>query len=354
MLTEWSDKRRKRLLILDGYLKDSVPQLQTSRVGDKVVRLKVHVSRSTCKQEDMTYEQVTPFLDASNVSSVGLTERKEQGTREGGVRRKRYLAGGSCRYLFGTTAVDVVEVLSEAIASVANIEVEVKGQGDSSSAAVNHLIARYSTDTTGGQLPLSRYVASELAQRTDRSVLKRLLLQDDQLYPAVKGHLFEAFFFDEIKKGLRRGLPGNSDGLRSVDALSCRRVCLRPLNPLHGGYDAVIVNKTVRVIEFVHLTMAKEHSLKLNFFLGALRALGIAQDAGRKVKIVFVTERLSSFRISRVEHAGALKRYGWQQGNDKEQAEVVSIDYDYCASSKLRIARGSTSISAACPSIKLR
>eukprot|EP00960_Hanusia_phi_P002448 71359-Hanusia_phi.AAC.1 len=88
--------------------------------------------------------------------------------------------------------------------------------------------------------------------------------------------------------------------------------------------------------------MAKEHSLKLNFFWEQLRALGIAPDDGCKVRIVFVVphERLSSFRISSVKHPGALESYGWQQGREKEQAEAVSICYDYCTSSKLRKARG--------------
>eukprot|EP00960_Hanusia_phi_P044793 756815-Hanusia_phi.AAC.2 len=62
-----------------------------------------------------------------------------------------------------------------------------------------------------------------------------------------------------------------------LDQLPGGRTCVQPFNELQGGYNGVLVDKRKRVVQFVHVTTARQHSFKLSFFLQSLQALGVPE-----------------------------------------------------------------------------
>ncbi|EKX38477.1 hypothetical protein GUITHDRAFT_115440 [Guillardia theta CCMP2712] len=377
MLEEWQDYK-KGLVVLDGFLRHeshhvdfldacrkwlladrenrrvvvatSMSSRGKSRLeDDNRVNLQQHTVVSWTEREylkavewDVFYQRVACMLEEDeSAASMGLKTWKKNRSRREKIKLKYYLAGGSCRFMFETPASLVKERLDEALSFCSNLEVVFSGiVGDSSPQAVNHLIACFKYNGESNWMPVSKYVATKLAEAAELDTLKRLFSRYGASNPTTRGLLFELFFFKKIKLGLSLRYRGSQevrqwegcpvitfDAKGGMQTLPAERTCLKPVNPLQGGYDAIIVEPRGKLVEFVQVTEADVHSFKLAFFAEALTGLGIPA-AGWKVRVVFMVpqDRLESFRIGKIKGCGALEEYGWKGGQEERQAEVAGMD----------------------------
>eukprot|EP00960_Hanusia_phi_P065147 766003-Hanusia_phi.AAC.1 len=293
------------------------------------------------KHEEL-YKLVEPYLDIDpKAMFLDGRDTTSGSIKEGKVRCKYYLAGGSCRYMFEQTGQAVTEELNAAVSKASDISGIFRGNvGSSSQVIVNRLISIFVYEQglykAISWMPVSRYAARILAVKAEVSVLKQLTSEYGMRHSAMKGLLFEMLFF----KGLNAGMTltyRNDDKqpdywepcnilsfaeLPRMQTLARGRTCLQPYCEFQGGYDGVIVDKENRQIQFVQVTIAAKHSFKLSFFLKALEALGVP-TTGWKVRIIFVTvrQRLASLQIGPVKDRGALEKYGWKKGQEEEKAE---------------------------------
>ena len=149
--------------------------------------------------------------------------------------------------------------------------------------------------------------------------------------PILEGVLFEMLFFARIKQ-----MPGplkltTSQGediewsrceVESFDPADAyeagektkERVCLKPVAWNQGGYDAVIVDRSSKLVRFVQVTSRETHDLKLRYFSDCLDSLSIQGWEQWKLEIVFVVpkDNVERFRVSNVEDEDTLSRYGWR------------------------------------------
>eukprot|EP00960_Hanusia_phi_P033735 750625-Hanusia_phi.AAC.1 len=93
----------------------------------------------------------------SNVGSARLefAIARGGGTSEDRIRSKRYLAGGSCRFMFQSTGPQLTEELARSLSNAADLELILQGNNlKFCSLSANRLMARYSTEHPLGCLPL--------------------------------------------------------------------------------------------------------------------------------------------------------------------------------------------------------
>jgi len=111
-------------------------------------------------------------------------------------------------------------------------------------------------------------------------------------------------------------------------------VCLKPLAWNQGGYDAVIVDWSSKLVRFVQVTCREAHDLKLRYFSDCLDSLSIEGWEQWKLEIVFVVpkDNVERFRVSKVEDEDALSRYGWRGGEEGSEMCVVGLDPRPCGS----------------------
>ena len=158
------------------------------------------------------------------------------------------------------------------------------------------------------------------------------------------GYLLEMLFFEEVRRDLSITYRGSSepevlkacnlvvifDPSQDTVSLPHTRVCLKPISEFQGGYDAIIVDQDDKVVQFFQLTVARDHSLKLSYFLTALEALRIPPGGIWTIRIVFVElpENEMLFRIAPVKDDGALEQYMWKKGEELSMVQVASIDFN--------------------------
>ncbi|EKX33079.1 hypothetical protein GUITHDRAFT_120739 [Guillardia theta CCMP2712] len=377
MLEEWQDYK-KGLVVLDGFLRHESHHVdfldacrkwlladrenrrvvvttsmssrgKTNDEADNRVNLQEHTVVSWTESEyleavewDDFYQGVACMLEEDeSAASMGLKTWKRNRSEREKIKLKYYLAGGSCRYMFETPASLVKQRLDTALRFCPNLEIIFNGNiGDSSPQTVNRLIACFEYNGESNWMPVSKYVATKLAEAVELDTLTRLFSKYGASNPTTRGHLFELFFFKKIKYGLSLRYRGSQeltqwegcpvitfDAKGGMQTLPAERTCLKPVNPLQGGYDAIIVEPRGKLVEFVQVTEANVHAFKLAFFAEALTGLGIPA-AGWKVRVVFMVPResLEAFRIGQITGSGALEEYGWKRGQEGRQAEVAGID----------------------------
>ncbi|EKX41856.1 hypothetical protein GUITHDRAFT_112000 [Guillardia theta CCMP2712] len=377
MLEDWQDYK-KGFVVLDGYLRHEShhrdfldacrkwlladrenrrvvvatsmsPRGKINDEADNRVNLQQHTVVSWTESEyleavewDVFYQRVACMLEEDeSAGSIGLKTWKRNRSRREKIKLKYYLAGGSCRYMFETPASLVKPRLDTALRLCSNLEIIFSGNmGDSSPQTVNHLIACFEYNGESNWMPVSKYVATKLAEAVELDTLTRLFSKYGVRNPTTRGLLFELFFFKKVQYGLSLRYRGSQeltqwegcpvitfDAKGGMRTLPAERACLKPVNPLQGGYDAIIVEPRRKQVEFVQVTEADVHSFKLAFFAKALTGLGIPA-AGWEVRVVFMVlpERLEDFRIGKITGCGALEEYGWKRGHEGRKAEIASID----------------------------
>eukprot|EP00960_Hanusia_phi_P058467 763895-Hanusia_phi.AAC.8 len=383
ILSDWSDGK-KHLLILDGYwsfddkhhnvymtcLSWNKKDRQNRRFvavssmifrpkayseEDRENNLKEHIVPSWTMEEyqeavkhEELYNLVEPCLDVYTCTAfLG----KEHVTKDNRMRCKYYVAGGSCRYMFDMKTSKVFSELDYAIARASDISAIFQGNSKfSAQKSINRLIASIPTHNLRWScfIPVSRYVATELAPSVHLSLLKSQI-DSGIAYRAREGFLLEMLFL----KGLSTGslhvtcrdttesklwkpyyIIEGFTGLKGHQLPSLACICWKLLGELDGGYDYVLVHYDKRTVDFVMLTVAERRSLKLSLLSQTLVDLRIPQGRGWKVDIIFITPKrtLATFAIEALEDSGALKEYGWEAGKEKDKVKVACFELRYSVS----------------------
>ncbi|EKX49562.1 hypothetical protein GUITHDRAFT_67655 [Guillardia theta CCMP2712] len=382
LLLEGLSDGKKSLLVLDGYLthqeshtralvacirwRDADRQnrrlvVVTSMASrgkaydeeDREMGLKEHIVASwrideylEAVQFDEFYSKVAPTLEMNVTGeALGFKMTTRPRSKEERVRHKHYLAGGSCRYMFDMTAAEVLRSLDLALQSAPNLQDLFRGHvGASSGDMTNRLIATMVTQEKVVRFPVSKYVASNLAASVGAVDILRRMLTAFRGPRAMHRYLLEMLFFEKVRRDLSITYRGSSepevlkacnlvvifDPSQDTDSLPHTRVCLKPICEFQGGWDAIIVDQDDKVVQFFQLTVAKDHSLKLSYFLTALKALGIPAGEIWTIRIVFVVppEDGMLFRIASVKDEGALEQYMWKKGEERSMVQAASIDFN--------------------------
>ncbi|EKX35592.1 hypothetical protein GUITHDRAFT_79695 [Guillardia theta CCMP2712] len=386
ILREWTQSDKKYLVSLDGYqqgshesvLTECVLWLHQDRANRRVVITTSMNSRAKKKPEQDRNEKVEElmvyswtleeYLEAIRhelfyVSVAGVMEwslesnvtEAEKRSRE--VESKFQIVGGSCRYMFEHTTEKAINDLRQAMDSVADYKKLIDmSMGDTSDQFVNRLQGKYRMGSQVYWTPVSRFVATELAQRLGESFVREIEeLSGIAANPTLKGVLFEMLFFARIGREpglqvlLRSGRESEPPGvpekwdrweLYAVKDLDTSeidearrngmtRMCLKPLKWNQGGYDAVIVDWNKTSVCFVQVTIAETHDLKLRYMSECLDSLGVEPGGNWEVRIVFIVkkENLYKFAVRHVENKDILlRKYGWAYSQEEIDANVVGMD----------------------------
>ena len=385
ILREWTQSDKKYLVSLDGYqqgshesvLTECVLWLHQDRANRRVVITTSMNSRAKKKPEQDRNEKVEElmvyswtleeyleairhelfYLSVAGVMGWSLeSDVTEAEKRSREVESKFQIVGGSCRYMFEHTTEKAINDLRQAMDSVADYKKLIDmSMGDTSDQFVNRLQGKYRMGSQVYWTLVSRFVATELAQRLGESFVREIEeLSGMAANPTLKGVLFEMLFFARIGRepGLQvllrsgresepQGVPEKWDrwdlyavkylGTSEIDEArrnGMTRMCLKPLKWNQGGYDAVIVDWNKTSVCFVQVTIAETHDLKLRYMSECLDSLGVEPGGNWEVRIVFIVkkENLYKFAVRHVENKDILRKYGWAYSQEEIDANVVGMD----------------------------
>ncbi|EKX34136.1 hypothetical protein GUITHDRAFT_119691 [Guillardia theta CCMP2712] len=348
MLWRRRDMENRRLVVttsMGARIKVYSEQDMIERIKEMKVYSWMLEEYKEAVKHDLLYKNVANMVGTSlGTRNTMRKQETEQERRAREVESKYQIVGGSCRYMFQYTTAEAIEQLHFAMASVDNFETLMDSKtGDRAKRMVNRLHAMYRVGDNVHWGLLSRFVATELAQRLGEAFVRKI----EQLVgiaenPILRGVLFEMLFFARIgnEQGLRvtsrtgEEVHWESYAVKTFDPTQLytsgieRSVCLKPIAWNQGGYDAVIVDLRERIVRFVQVTAASKHDLKLQYFADCMDALSIERWDQWKMEIVFVVtkDNLAKFSLSEVVEEGALARYGWRAGEEASKACVVGMD----------------------------
>jgi hypothetical protein len=286
-------------------------------------------------------------------------------SKEDNIRQKFFVAGASARYMFDFTTSDAIERFNYAIERVADFT-NLLDLGNASDNVVHRLVGI----KDGRMVFVSRFVAQQLAFNVGVQKFDNFVEQyRQQLNPSMIDWLFEMRFFALLN--LHGGLAYTMDGKQCVwpnehVALfdSCdpdlnlfkarRNMWLKPINWKQGGYDAVRLiftkeetsdhgrHKCYFDLEFVQVTKADSHSLKLQYFNQLITNIN-SKDKGmlycdnsyldnqfvfEKLRIFIVNPNGTVTRIpaGKIEGTGTLTPFNWKKGQEEHMVEYAEID----------------------------
>ncbi|EKX43549.1 hypothetical protein GUITHDRAFT_110355 [Guillardia theta CCMP2712] len=323
---------------------------------EKVKEMKVYSWTLEEYQDAAKYDLL--YMSVAEAMGTSLGKRKqtrrreteeERRTRE--VESKYRVAGGSCRLMFEYTTEEAIESLRDAMSDVDDFPSLMEfSTGEQSKRFVNLLHGKHRIGKKVYWGLVSRFAATELAEKLGESFVRKIQeLTNMAENPVLRGVLFEMLFFARIKQ-----MPGplklttiqggdvewSRCEVESFDPTdvyeagenSKERVCLKPVAWNQGGYDAVIVDWSSKLVRFVQVTSREAHDLKLRYFSDCLDSLSIEGWEQWKLEIVFVVpkDNVERFRVSKVEDEDALSRYGWRGGEEGSEVCVVGLDPRPC------------------------
>ncbi|KAI9982650.1 hypothetical protein PInf_008626 [Phytophthora infestans] len=243
--------------------------------------------------------------------------KKEAAERIKLLQEKYFVAGGSARLMFEVTTATAIEALDKALVEPSNIETYLQGfVGDSSSGAVNRLLARYNSPHGYDVRLVSEYVVRHFATAMGPRLVQKFA-RACNVNPSTDGFILEAWFFAQLShNGLTWSVYVESALQRrkwerssivffdpdkypigvSLDAPKW----VAPVKWNQGGYDAVFIDKAAHLVRFVQVTRAKCHAFDGKYFIDLLNGL-VAGDLNQVavVELYFVVPmaRLETFRL---------------------------------------------------------
>ena len=380
-LMGWGEVSEKHLLSLDGYMEENPDHnnmisicmlwrrqdwenrrlVITTSMGartkvyseqdmiEKIEEMKIYSwmleEYKEAVKHDLLYKSVANMMGISlETRNTIRRQETEQERRAREVESKYQIVGGSCRYMFQCTTAEAIKQLCFAMASVDNFEMLMDLKtGDRAKLMVNLLHGMYRIGDNVHWGLVSRFVATELAQRLGETFVRKIeQLAGIAKNPILGGVLFEMLFFARIgnEQGLRvtsrtgEEASWESLAVKTFDPTQLytsgieRSVCLKPIAWNQGGYDAVILDLRERIVRFVQVTAASKHDLRLQYFADCMDTLSMERWGQWKLEIVFVVpkDNLANFRLSEVVEEGALAKYGWRAGEETSKVRVVGMD----------------------------
>ena len=192
---------------------------------------------------------------------------------------------------------------------------------------------------------VSQFAASLIAMKQGPGFLENLAkVWDNERNPSMQGYLFEMWFFASLSKGGIKYYSKKNDALEwpqshvqifdelaDFSLLRQNGVWLKPMKWNQGGYDAVYVSFDEKLVRFVQVTRAQEHSFKLAYFEAFMTKLLAKPDYVTDTLEVFFLvpkDELEMFKISKVEGQGRLAAFtGWKKGQEKDAVKIVGVDW---------------------------
>jgi len=325
------DRENRRLAVTTSMSSPGKKSDEQDRI-EKVKEMKVYSWTLEEYQDAAKYDLL--YMSVAEAMGTSLGKRKQTRRRETEEERrarevesKYRVAGGSCRLMFEYTTEEAIESLRDAMSVVDDFPSLMEfSTGEQSKRFVNRLHGKHRIGKKEYWGLVSRFAATELAEKLGESFVRKIEeLTNMAENPVLRGVLFEMLFFARIKQ-----MPGplklttiqgedvewSSCEVESFDPTdvyeagenSKERVCLKPVAWNQGGYDAVIVDWSSKLVRFVQVTSREAHDLKLRYFSDCLDSLSIQGWEQWKLEIVFVVpkDNVERFRVSKVEDEDAL------------------------------------------------
>ena len=238
------------------------------------------------------------------------------------LQEKFFLAGGSARWMFGTTVGELPGIIDNLLRFVEDAEGLANANSrDLAESTVGHLVMR----RDGNQYLVSHYVERRVALMNEHSFLRAASnLNIRYNNPAFDGWLLEFEFLSAVSsasRGTRLLTLSNQGKDFSLPVSSVQHVewdgtvknpqltggtWLVPKRWNQGGYDAAFIHNGG--VHFVQVTRAESHPLKVNYMKDLLDALGrLAGGPAWTVAVAVVTPSGKTFRQGKV--TGTLEPY---------------------------------------------
>jgi hypothetical protein len=188
---------------------------------------------------------------------------------------------------------------------------------------------------------ISQFAASQLAIKEGPNFIQNLvgILHRDQ-NPAMDGWLLEMWFFASIHSGgvklrLKDGVEDywTEAAVKTFDPenvpkhLPDEGIWLKPLKWNQGGYDAVYINKSIKVIRFVQVTRGITHPFKIQYFNSLLWKFAEYFET-EKLEIYFLVpeQQVKIFKTSSVVGYGLLAAFqDWKICEEGDQIKIAGV-----------------------------
>jgi hypothetical protein len=236
--------------------------------------------------------------------------------------------------MFGYNTQKVIDNLNRLIDSTQHMKSYLDGEMGPYSPHINHLFQLFQDKNNSQRLKvhiLSKYVASVLGMKAGPETIKSLYraLKDDS-NPSMDGWLLQMWFFSCLRStGIKIHHENNSvEDFREANFISLdptqppfekinsssSPVWLKPQKWNQGGYDAVCFDKTNNLIKFFQVTIADDHSLKIECFRELMNKLS-ERIKNLKVEFYFLVpqHQYEVFDLGLVEGNSLLDKFEWDR-----------------------------------------
>jgi hypothetical protein len=157
---------------------------------------------------------------------------------------------------------------------------------------------------------------------------------------ALDGWFFEVLFFVRLRKGALvltelGSIEGSSYEVFSPESFPIlgvnQTIWLKPARYNQGGYDAVFVDISKKVIQVFQIASGMNHAFDIghfrvlmdNFYQSNIHF----KDIKFELEIIYVVDskKLEKFAISSVTGQGLLEDYGWSKNTEHKKVKIVGM-----------------------------
>jgi hypothetical protein len=214
--------------------------------------------------------------------------------------------------------------------------------GDRSNGVINRLFGCFiNLENIRRTSIISQFAASQLAIKEGPNLIQNLVeVLHRDLNPAMDGWLLEMWFFASIRSGgvklrLKDGVENywTEAAVMTFDPENVPKhlpddgIWLKPCKWNQGGYDAVYVNKSSKVIRFVQVTRGKTHSFKIQYFNSLLwKFADYFETATLEIYFLVPEQQMKTFKTCSVVGHGLLAAFqDWQICEEVDQIKIAGV-----------------------------
>jgi hypothetical protein len=161
--------------------------------------------------------------------------------------------------------------------------------------------------------------------------------------PSMDGWMLEMWFFASLRLGGVDLLNESGEKIEHLHESIVRTLVIpdfpvlpeglgvwfKPSKWNQGGFDAIYIHKTDRLVRFVQVTGGATHSFEIGHFSRFLQDLEKSQKwKPKKLEILFLVDlkQRKIFQFATTTGHGKLTKYGWKRGEETENVQIVFIN----------------------------
>jgi hypothetical protein len=277
---------------------------------------------------DIFYAYVKKFLDA-----IISTDRYEA------LIAKHFFAGGSARHMFTVFTEDLIDAVKVTAAAAKSFKSVADGDlGERSQGVKNRIFAKYEGNSK--MCIVSKFMAEEIGKQIGPDQVANFARTiDAHINPAMNGWFFEILFFCRLRDGsLVLTDLGSIEQSFEIDFHSHsfprmrkgEKAWFKPIRFNQGGYDAVFVDVSAKLVQVFQITTAKSHTFKIEFFANLMNNIIKSNSdlINCKLEIYYVVEshKIASFKVGAVSGIGSLVKFGWKSGKEFAKIKKVGME----------------------------